>query len=442
MSIQKKNFFIPFILSFACVLILGLLAYKFAGFSISMPCPEEETQQSPAVDPNPSQENTANTVSDHEKTSDITTMEPAQKKISQLQPSVRPLMRNGEKLVETIVAESGREQSDILESLVKEGALSQEDSLKIKDWLKKNGGQASATLVGETERNGEVVKRYHVTGGNGAALAIEVKQNADGEKAIASVREIESNPHSDPLALADRFMIAVRNGDMATARSFITGGQVNPATLAGLCMLFEDDLYAMRHRDPIRSMFMTENHAGFLVYLQAKADKKAAHIGLEMQLSNGQNWGISAVSLDSLLASYEQSGQMESGLYFPIVKNPKGGDSIALFFGFNEATLTPRSQRQLSIVADLLKATNRRLEISGHTDDVGSAGFNYKLSVRRADAVKEALVRDGVDPSHIITKGMGKSQPRRQIGSAVDREHVEEVRGENRRAEIYLDFTD
>ncbi len=442
MSTQKKNFFIPFFLSFACVFLLGLLAYKFADFSITAPYPAEEKKQSPAEESKPSQKIPAETTPANEEKPDRAIADSALPEVPQTQPSVRSLMRNEEKLVETVIGESGRDKSHIIDSLVKEGAISQEDSQKIKDWLQKNGGQAAVTLVGETESDGEAVKRYHVTGNNGAVLAIEVKQDANGNKTIASVREIDTNPHFDPLALADRFMTAVRSGDMATARSFITGSQVNPATLAGLCMLFEDDLYAMRRRDPIRSMFMTDDHAGFLVYLQAKADKKAAHIGLEMQRANGQKWGISAVSLDSLLASYEQSGQMESGLYFPIVKNPKGGDSIALFFGFNEATLTPRSQRQLSIIADLLKATNRRLEISGHTDDVGSAGFNYKLSVRRADAVKDALVRDGVDPSHIITKGMGKSQPRRRIGSAVDREHVEEVRGENRRAEIYLDFTD
>lgn len=442
MSTQKKNFFIPFFLSFALVLLLGFWAYKLADFSVSAPYPEEENRQISADEQKQSQDAPADTLPTNEEKTARADADSVQKDEPQPQPSARSIMGNEEKLVETVVGESGSEKSDMIDSLVKEGAISQEDSQKIKDWLRKNGGQTDITLVGATEQNGEAVKRYKLTGANGSVLSIEVKQNADGNSTISSVREIDTNPHSDPLALADRFMTAVRNGDIATARSLITGKQVNPATLAGLCMLFEDDLYAMRRRNPIRSMFMGSDRAGFLVYLQSKADKKSAHIGLEMQRANGQEWGISSVSLDSLLASYEQSGQMESGLYFPIVKNPKGGDSIALFFGFNESALTPRSQRQLSIIADLLKATNRRLEISGHTDDVGSAGFNYKLSVRRADAVKEALVRDGVDPSHIITKGMGKSQPRRRLGSATDREQVEEVRGENRRAEIYLDFTD
>lgn len=144
--------------------------------------------------------------------------------------------------------------------------------------------------------------------------------------------------------------------------------------------------------------------------------------------------------MDSLLSRYEDSATAEGGHYFPIVKNPKGGDSLALFFAFNQAELTPRSLRQLQIVAELLKQSHGQLNISGHTDDVGSETYNIALSLRRADAVKAALVSFGVQASQITTQGLGKSQPRRLYKTEDSEQQIDYIRGENRRAEIYLDF--
>jgi outer membrane protein OmpA-like peptidoglycan-associated protein len=96
--------------------------------------------------------------------------------------------------------------------------------------------------------------------------------------------------------------------------------------------------------------------------------------------------------------------------------------------------------RQLQIVAELLKASKGVLQISGHTDYVGSEKYNLELSIRRANAVKEALVSFGVEDKQISTEGMGKSQPRRFYTTEDTTEQIDYIRGENRRAEIYLDF--
>jgi outer membrane protein OmpA-like peptidoglycan-associated protein len=52
-----------------------------------------------------------------------------------------------------------------------------------------------------------------------------------------------------------------------------------------------------------------------------------------------------------------------------------------------------------------------RIEISGHTDDVGKPEDNLDLSQRRADAVKNWFVSKGIDASRIETRGAGQSEP-------------------------------
>ena len=151
-------------------------------------------------------------------------------------------------------------------------------------------------------------------------------------------------------------------------------------------------------------------------------------------------WFISALSLDSLLSSYEDTAEGEGGRFFPLVKKPQGGDSLVLYFAFDDATLTPRSLQQLRLVAELMTANDHKLAITGHTDDVGGEQYNEELSARRAQAVKRALVGMEVPADSISTAAQGKKRPMRQYASTSSEKEIEHARAENRRAEIYLDF--
>ena len=51
------------------------------------------------------------------------------------------------------------------------------------------------------------------------------------------------------------------------------------------------------------------------------------------------------------------------------------------------------------------------IEVQGHTDNVGQAAYNQKLSQQRADSVKAYLVRKGVEGSRLVAKGYGMTQP-------------------------------
>lgn len=102
-----------------------------------------------------------------------------------------------------------------------------------------------------------------------------------------------------------------------------------------------------------------------------------------------------------------------------------------LFFEFGKSTILRSSIPELRRVSDIIKSKNLFIELSGHTDNVGSASMNQKLSKDRAKSVKEFLIQAGLETERIITKGYGFSIP-------VDTNETEEGRAKNRRVEIRL----
>ena len=83
-----------------------------------------------------------------------------------------------------------------------------------------------------------------------------------------------------------------------------------------------------------------------------------------------------------------------------------------LLFDTGGATLKPQSQRRLEpLVQYLLGNTKREIIIEGHTDSIGESETNKRLSLRRADTVKEFLIIRGVNPTRIETRGFGEEVP-------------------------------
>lgn len=332
-----------------------------------------------------------------------------------------------------------------LQKLVEQGTLSQEAADALKQWAKEHKAAGVEEVGSYRREDGAKVTRYRLKSSEGKEdMLVDVVTDAQGEVHVGTARPTASDKTqvsaaSDSLTVAEGFVEAVRRGDMATARKLVTGSDVTDATVAGLCMVFEEGAFALRPDAPIRNTFQNEEHAGYLVYVITTGNPKPCNIGLELDKTE-PGWRVSGVAMDTLLSRYEESANAEGGHYFPIVKNPKGGDSLALFFAFNQSDLTPRSLRQLQIVAELLKESQGKLDISGHTDDVGTEQYNQALSERRAEAVKAALVSFGVKEEQITTHGLGKSQPRRLYRADDSEQQIDYIRGENRRAEIYLDF--
>ena len=89
-----------------------------------------------------------------------------------------------------------------------------------------------------------------------------------------------------------------------------------------------------------------------------------------------------------------------------------GGDRLK--FEFDKAELRPEDRELLSRIAGILMTstdTTMSLSVNGHTDDVGSDAYNQKLSERRAEVVRDYLVKAGLPAAALSVTGHGKSVP-------------------------------
>ena len=83
-----------------------------------------------------------------------------------------------------------------------------------------------------------------------------------------------------------------------------------------------------------------------------------------------------------------------------------------VLFDTGRAELKSGATRKVDQLAQfLMEHPDRRVQIEGFTDSVGTDSYNEDLSQRRADAVKAALINRGIEPSRIGTEGFGKAYP-------------------------------
>ncbi|KAF0126898.1 MAG: peptidoglycan-associated lipoprotein [Elusimicrobia bacterium] len=105
-------------------------------------------------------------------------------------------------------------------------------------------------------------------------------------------------------------------------------------------------------------------------------------------------------------------------------------------FEFNSDVLLPSSLDLLDRVASVLRGRPRlKLIVEGHTDDVGDDDYNMELSRYRADAVKSYLVKKGIHPETILSRGYGETRP-------ISPGKTEKDRALNRRVEFKITTRD
>lgn len=219
------------------------------------------------------------------------------------------------------------------------------------------------------------------------------------------------------------------------------------------------DIWTVKLNDQLRPLYVTSIHGKVT---DENGNPLSARIKWE-DLSTGKT--IGELSSDPQDGSYYIAlplGKLygffaDKEEYYPIAKNidvrssKEGKDSTVniqllslnsirsgkksvlinnIFFDFDKWDIKEESYPELERLITLMNNEKElRIEISGHTDDKGSASYNNTLSKNRAEAVKTYLLTHGIETKRLQTKGYGKAKPLSTIDN-------EQERAKNRRVEF------
>lgn len=159
--------------------------------------------------------------------------------------------------------------------------------------------------------------------------------------------------------------------------------------------------------------------------------------GLTLKFVRGgkETWAFIQASADegeyTMTVSEREAMKQDIAVNDLVDKLAKDG-FVALYVNFDtgKATIQPASAKTLDAAAAALKASGDvRIEVAGHTDNVGTPAANLKLSQQRAEAVMAALVERGIPAGRLTAKGYGQTTP-------VADNRSEDGRARNRRVEL------
>ncbi len=203
--------------------------------------------------------------------------------------------------------------------------------------------------------------------------------------------------------------------------TYIKGVVTDAKTLTPLSAYFV--LLNLESGKEIVRSFSDEKTGEFLLCIPSNRDY-ALNVSKEGYLFHSENFALSGFNT-----------QTDPFLMDIALKKIVVGESIILkniFFDTGKAELKPESIAELSKLYDFMihnPAVN--IEISGHTDNVGTESHNLELSKSRAKAVVEFLITSGVQPDRIEFQGYG-------FGKPIADNDSEEGRAENRRTEFKI----
>lgn len=236
---------------------------------------------------------------------------------------------------------------------------------------------------------------------------------ADGKTAYYA------SDRSDSKGGLDIYSFEMRS-DIRPAKTLWVKGKVfDKKTTAGLPSTVE--LIDLGSRQPV-STVQTDEQGAYLVTLPVGKDY-AFNVNRKGYLFYSDNFSLNRKDADS---TYEKNIPLQ-----PIEVNA----AMVLkniFFDFSKFALRPESQVELDKVVQLLRDNPAvKIQIGGHTDNIGNAADNLKLSTSRAKSVVDYLVQKGIAANRLSGKGFGATQP-------LTANATEEGRAQNRRTELKI----
>ncbi|HWX33643.1 MAG TPA: OmpA family protein [Steroidobacteraceae bacterium] len=294
--------------------------------------------------------------------------------------------------------------------------------------------------------------------GMGLALALcacasAPRPNAALESAHAAVRSAESDPnvnkyaaldldmarkqlaiaddaalHHDDAAVDQPAYLAAQNARLAEARATAKADDARVAAGQGE----RDSIVLASRTREVDSAKMAANVA-------REQRDEATGEAARAQVDAARSQMDAARSQMDATRSQDEAARLQAEVDSLKAKPTPRGLVLTLgdvLFDTGRAELNPGAGRKLDQLAQFLNEhKDRRVQIDGFTDSVGTDSYNEELSHRRADSVKSALLMRGVDSSRISTEGYGKAFP---VANNVD----SGGRQLNRRVEVIIGADD
>ncbi len=248
--------------------------------------------------------------------------------------------------------------------------------------------------------------------------------SADGTRAYIASSKSDSTLHDIyMITFAGKVKKVVDNID-GTPLAIITTGPLLPA-IEPLRNIKKLNLTVLKgkitdqytHKPVYAQIELTDNASNTIVATFNSNEKTGEYL---VSLPSGKDYGIAVKAEDYLFYSDNIAVKKASKGYKEIIKNIAlmkiaVGSKVVLkniFFATGKSTLTKSSETELQNLLKLLNdIPTLKIEVSGHTDNVGSAKKNQILSKKRAQAVVNYLIKHGIAKNRLISKGYGFTQP-------------------------------
>lgn len=243
----------------------------------------------------------------------------------------------------------------------------------------------------------------------------------------------------EPLDAAKLFVEAVVARNFRNAKAHIQSDKLSDEKLAALFIIVEEGKFKPHPETPLIESIKKDTISWVIAKLVSP--DRQSEFGIEMgREAVGEPWKINGLNFDQLMQSVAAAAGAGEVAYTEIRTNLKGGDSLVLYFAYDEDGVNTRANRQLEIIADILKEDSKRtIHINGHADARGDETYNSQLSDSRAVNVRETLLALGVPPAQVVTRAFGESAPKAPNFNPDGTDNTS-GQAQNRRAEVYLKF--
>ena len=182
-------------------------------------------------------------------------------------------------------------------------------------------------------------------------------------------------------------------------------------------IIFSGKVIDANTNEPVKAKLVLSDNSRNLVVAVKYTDSKNGTF--ELQIPSDRNFGLT-VEKDGYLFHSRNfkrtalSSNKDVNTTIRLKPADVGSRVILknIFFDSGKSEIKPESISELDRIYELLNRTpNLRVQINGHTDNVGEANYNKALSRKRAKAVERYLISYGIEPGRLSSKGFGEEKP-------------------------------